>query len=40
MNDNFPSKDEPVINEHHYHITKQQYNEKANDIYNIDKENT
>ena len=40
MNENSSSKDEPAMNEHHYHITKQQYNEKANNSYNIDKENT
>ena len=37
MNENFFSKDEPAINEHHYHITKKQYNEKTNTIYNIEK---
>ena len=37
MNENFFSKDEPAINEHHYHITKKQYNEETNNIYNIDK---
>ena len=37
MNGNFFSKDEPAINEHHYRITKKQYNEEANNIYNTDK---
>ena len=39
MNGNFFSKDEPAINEHHYRITKKQYNEEANNIYNTDKKN-
>ena len=33
MNENF-SKGEPSINEHHYNITKKQYNEETNNIYN------
>ena len=37
MNENFFTKDDPAINEHHYHITKKQYNEKTNNIYNLDK---
>ena len=40
MNENFFSKYDPAINEHHYHITKKQYNEEANNIYNIDKSKT
>ena len=40
MNENFYSKDNPLINEHHYHITKKQYNEETNNIYNIDKSKT
>ena len=40
MNENFFSKDDPAINEHHYHITKKQYNEEANNIYNIDNSKT
>ena len=40
MNENFFTKDDPAINEHHYHITKKQYNEEANNIYNIDKSKT
>ena len=40
MNENFFTKDDPAINEHHYRITKQQYNEEANNIYNIDKNKT
>ena len=37
MNENFFTKDDPAINGHHYHITKKQYNEETNNIYNIDK---
>ena len=37
MNENFFSKDEAAVNEHHYHITKKQYNEDIQNIYNIDK---
>ena len=33
MNDNFVSK------YHHYHMTKEQYNEETHNIYNIDKAN-
>ena len=40
MNENFFSKGEPAIDEHHYHITKKQYNEETNNIYNIDKNKT
>ena len=40
MNENFFTKDDPAINEHHYHITKKQYNEETNNIYNIDKSKT
>ena len=40
MNENFFSKDDPAINEHHYHITKKQYNEETNNIYNTDKSKT
>ena len=40
MNENFFSKDDPAINEHHYHITKKQYNEETHNIYNIDKNKT
>ena len=40
MNENFYSKDNPLINEHHYHITKKQYNEDIHNIYNIDKSKT
>ena len=40
MNENFSSKDEPSVNEHHYHITKKQYNEETNNSYNINKTNT
>ena len=39
MNENFFSKDEPAVNEHHYHITRKQYNQdcSTHSIYNIDK---
>ena len=40
MNENFFGKDEPAVNEHHYHITKKQYSEETNNIYTIDKSNT
>ena len=30
----------PAINEHHYHTTKQHYNEGTNCIYNIYKNKT
>ena len=40
MNANPFTKDDPAINEHHYHITRKQYNEEANNIYNIDKSKT
>ena len=36
MNKNFSSKDDPAINEHHYRITKKQYNEETHNIYNVD----
>ena len=39
MNDNSFSKDGPAINEHHYHITRKQYNQyfTTHNIYNVDK---
>ena len=37
MNENFFSKDDPAISEHHYHRTKKRYNEEPTNIYNIDK---
>ena len=40
MNENLFSKDDPAINEHHYHITKKQYNEEAHNIYNVDQTKT
>ena len=40
MNENYYSKNDPAINEHHYHIAKKQYNEEANNIYNIGKSKT
>ena len=38
MNENFFSKDEPAVHEHHCHITRQQYNQdfSTHSIYNID----
>ena len=35
MNDNFFSKDDPAINEHHCNTTKKQYYEETHNIYNI-----
>ena len=40
LNENFFTKDDPAINEHHYHITKKQYNEDIQNIYNMDKSKT
>ena len=40
MSENFFIKDGPAINEHHYHMTKKQYNEEAYNIYNIEKSKT
>ena len=40
INENFFSKDAPAVNEHHYHITKKQYNEDIHNIYNIYKSKT
>ena len=37
MTENFFTKGDPAINEHHYHITKKQYKEEATNIYNIGK---
>ena len=37
MNGSFFNKDDPAINEHHYHITKKQYNEETHNLYNIGK---
>ena len=34
------SKDDPAINEHHYHITQKQYNEEIHNIYSVDKSKT
>ena len=39
MNENFDSKDNPLINEPNYHTTKNN-NEETNNIYNIDKSKT
>ena len=40
MNENFFGKNDPALNEHHYHITKKQYNEETHNIYNTDKTKT
>ena len=40
MNENVFTKGDPAINEHHYHITKKQYNEETNIMYNIGKSRT
>ena len=40
MNENFYTKGNPLINQHSYHITKKQYNEETNNIYNIGKSKT
>ena len=40
MNEHFFSKDDPAINEHHYHITKKQYNEETHNIYSTDNTKT
>ena len=40
MNENFFSKDGPSVNEYHYNITKKQYDEETNNIYNIGKSKT
>ena len=40
MNENFFSKDDPAVNEHHYHRTTKQYHEDIHNIYNIDKSKT
>ena len=40
MNENLFTKDDPAINEHHYHITKKQYNEETHNMYNINKSKT
>ena len=40
VTENFFTKGDPAINEHHYHITKKQYNEETNNIYNIGKNKT
>ena len=40
MSENFFTKDDPAVNEHHYHITKKQYNEETNNIYNANKSKT
>ena len=40
MTENLFRKDDPAIHEHHYHITKQQYNEETHNTYNADKTET
>ena len=40
MNENFYTKDNPLINQHNDHITKKQYNEETHNIYSIAKSNT
>ena len=40
MNENFFTKGDPAINEHHYYITKKPYNEETHNIYNTDKSKT
>ena len=39
MNENFFSKDEPAVNEHHYHITRKHHNQdfSTHNIYNVGK---
>ena len=39
MNENCFSRDNPAMNEHHYHITRKQYNQDftTRNIYNVDK---
>ena len=39
INDHFFSKDEPSVNEHHYHITRKQYNQDftTHNLYKVDK---
>ena len=40
MSNIFFSKDDPATNEHHFHITKTQYNEETHNINNIYKTKT
>ena len=40
MSENFFTKDDPAVNEHHYHITKRHCNEETNNIYNLDMSKT
>ena len=37
MSENFFTKDDPAVNEHHLHMTKRHYNEETKNIYNVDK---
>ena len=38
MNENLFNKDEPAVNEHHYHITRKHHNQdfSTHNIYNVD----
>ena len=42
MNENFFSKDDPAVNEHHYHITGKQFNQDftTHNTCNVDKSRT
>ena len=42
INENSFSKDEPAVNEHHYHITRKQYNQyfTTHNLYKVDKRKT
>ena len=40
MNGSFSNNDDPATNEYHYRITKKQYNEETNNIYNMDNRKT
>ena len=40
MNEQVFNKEDPATNEHHYHITKKQYNEETHNIYKTDKTKT
>ena len=40
MNQNYYTKDNQLINQHHSHIIEKQYIEETNNIYSIDKSKT
>ena len=41
MNENFYTNVYPLMNQHNYHIIeKEQYNEEADNIYNVNKSST